>query len=106
MVSQHYKRKRHNREKFIEKCVNGDGVIIDGFIVDKGHRNGAEVHSITSNGIIIVHNLYSGKLITKLLARPQQIKRYYESTGRTPPPEYDDILELARQHNILGYNHI
>jgi len=100
----HYKYKRYRREKFINEHIGNDGFIIDGFIVDKGHPNGVEVHSITDNAIIIVHNYRTGKLVTKLLARPQQIKRYYESTGRKHPSEYDDILRLALQHQILGYN--
>lgn len=101
----HYKNKRYNREKFINDYI-GDGYIVDGFIVDKGHPNGIEVHSITENAIIIIHNYRTGKLVTKLLARPQQIKRYYESTGREHPPEYEHILTLARKHNISGYNNM
>ena len=101
----HYKKQRYKREKFIDKNI-GDGYIIDGFVVDKGHPNGVEVHSITDNAIIIVHNYRTGKLVTKLLARPQQIKRYYESTGRKHPPEYNDVINLAYQHQCLGYNHI
>ena len=103
MTTKHYKNQRYKREKFINKHLN-DGHIIDGFIVDKGHKNGLEVHSITDNGIIIIHNLSSGALITKLIARPQQIKRYYESTGKEPPLEYENILQLARWHQSLGYN--
>lgn len=101
----HYKNKRYRREKFIDEHI-GDGYIVDGFVVDKGHPNGVEVHSITENAIIIIHNYRTGKLVTKLLARPQQIRRYYESTGRERPPEYDDIVELAFQHQCLGYNHM
>ena len=104
MVSQHYLSQRSEREKFIEECL-GEGHIIDGFIIDKGHPKGAEVHSVTDNGIIIVHNLLSGKLVTKLLARPQQIRRYYEYTKREPPKEYEKILELAKLHSIMGYNY-
>lgn len=105
MISRHYNKERYKREKFIDERV-GSGYIIDGFIVDKHHKDGLEVHSITDNGIIIIHNLKSGKLITKLIARPQQIKRYYESTGREPPPEYDRVLYLARWHESLGYNNV
>lgn len=105
MDTEHYKNQRYKRENFINKYI-GDGYIVDGFVVDKGHPNGVEVHSITENAIIIVHNYRTGKLVTKLLARPQQIKRYYESTGRKPPPEYGDILKIALEHNILGYNNI
>lgn len=105
MVSKHYETQRSERESFIEEHL-GNGHIIDGFIVDKGHPHGAEVHSLTDNGIIIVHNFNTGKLVTKLLARPQQIRRYYEHTGRKLPLEYESVLELAYQHQIMGYNNI
>lgn len=106
MISNHYKNQRYKREKFIDKFLYNDGYIIDGFIVDKGHPKGAEVHSITENGIIIIHNLNSGVLVTKLIARPEQIKRYYESTGREKPPEYKRALYLAEWHKNLGYNNV
>lgn len=105
MVSQHYETQRNKREKFIEEHL-GEGHIIDGFIVDKGHIKGAEVHSITDNGIIIIHNLLSGKLVTKLLAREWQIRRYYENTNRERPPEYERVVDLARLHESLGYNNV
>jgi hypothetical protein len=104
-MTNHYKNKRYNREKFIDEHF-GDGYIVGEFIVDRGHPHGAERHCITNNGVIIIYNIVSGKLITKLLARPQQIKRYYESSGKEPPLEYDEILRLAREHNILGYNNL
>lgn len=106
MISKHYKNKRYDREKLIEKYIHNDGNIIDGFIVDKGHKNGAEIHSITDNGIIIIHNYNTGKLVTKLIGRPKQIMRYYEKANREPPPEYDRVLFLARWHESLGYNHV
>lgn len=105
MVTNHYQNKRYDREKFINEHL-GNGRVIDEFIVDRGHPNGAERHCITDNAIIIIYNVISGKLVTKLLARPQQIRRYYESTGRKHPSEYDSIIELARQHQCLGYNNM
>ena len=36
MVSKHYNRQRYRREKLINKHCNGDGKVIDEFIVDKG----------------------------------------------------------------------
>ena len=106
MVTKHYSDKRCSREKFIEEHLGGDGYIIDGFVVDKNHRDGLEVHSLTDNGIIIIHNMISGNLVTKLIARPQQIRRYYESTGREPPKEYKKILDLAKWRESLGYNYM
>ena len=101
MVSQHYKKQRYEREKFINQHCNGDGKVIDSFIVDKGHVKGLERHDITDNGIIIIYNAMSGKLVSKLIARPNQIKRYYQGTNREPPPS---LIRLAQWHEDLGYN--
>ena len=101
MVSNHYKKQRYRREKIIKKRMNGDGNIIDGFIIDKGHKDGIEVHSITDTGVIIIHNYNTGKLVTKLIARPQQIERYYKDAGKEAPKW---LLELCQWHQDLGYN--
>jgi len=77
MVSNHYKKQRYKREKFINKYCNGDGKIIDEFVIDKGHKNGLERHCVTDTGMIIIYNAHSGVLVSKLIARPNQIKRYY-----------------------------
>ena len=105
MVSRHYRTKRYLREKFIKKHLGGDdGNIIDGFIVDRGHKRGAEVHSLTDKGIIIIYNYNDGRLITKIIAREAQIRRYYKNTNREKPPEYKKVLKLARYHESLNYN--
>lgn len=101
MVSKHYKSKRYKREKFIDKYLNGDGKVIDSFIVDKGHIKGLERHDITENGIIVIYNAETNKLVTKLVAREGQVKRYYYKSGREPPKW---LLELCRWHESLGYN--
>lgn len=101
--SNHYKNKRYRREKFINKYLYGDGNVIDSFVVDKGHKDGLERHDITDTGLIIVYNLKSKKLVTKLIARPKQIKRYYQDTGRKPPKW---LLDLCYWHNTLHYNEI
>lgn len=101
MVSKHYKHQRYNRENFINKCCNGDGTIIDEFVVDKGHKNGLERHCVTDTGMIIIYNATSGVLVSKLIARPNQIKRYYYGTDKEPPPS---ILRLAEWHESLRYN--
>lgn len=101
MTSKHYKHTRGKRQRMIDKVLNGDGYIIDGFVVDKKHHDGLEVHSITDTGVIIIHNYHTGKLVTKLIARPQQIERYYKDTGQQPP---EWLLKLAQWHMDLRYN--
>lgn len=99
----HYKNKRYKREKFISKCLCGDGKVIDSFMVDRGHPMGEELHCITDTGLIIVYNAKSKKLVTKLIARPQQIKRYYKDVGRKAPRW---LIDLAHWHNTLHYNEV
>lgn len=101
MITNHYKNKRHKRERIINKYLNGDGKVVDSFIIDNGHINGLERHDITDTGLIIIYNLRSQKLVTKLIARPQQIKRYYNDTNKIPPKW---LLDLAFWHQSLNYN--
>lgn len=101
MYSTHYLNDRQAREHLIKKI--GYGKPVARFRVDRGHPNGAEIHEISDTGIITVYNERTGKLVTKLIARPQQIRRYYQERGLIAP---QDIVELAYQHSIKNYNNI
>ena len=98
--TRHYNCERVERERFIEQTI-GYGDVVDQFFWDKGHRDGPEIHVITSTGIIMIYNALSKKLVTTLIARPAQIQRYYEKEGRAAPPE---LLALALEHQQKGYN--
>lgn len=100
MTSKHYNNQRYKRQRLIDKYI-GDGNVIDSFVIDKGHKDGAEIHSVTDTGLIIVHNKNTGKLVTKLIARSEQIKRYYKNSDKQPP---NWLLSLAEWHKSLGYN--
>lgn len=101
MTSKHYDEQRGKRQRLIDRYINGDGSVIDSFVIDKGHKDGTEIHSITDTGLIIIHNQNTKKLVTKLIARPEQIKRYYKNSDKQPP---NWLLELAEWHKSLGYN--
>lgn len=103
MVSKHYNDKRYKREKFIAKDLKGDGKVIDSFIVDKGHCKGIERHDVTDNGIVLIYNVGSGKLITKLIASSRQIKRYYKNSDKNPPSW---LISLCEWREGLNYNYI
>ena len=98
MTSKHYTEDRRNREELINTI--GIGKVVDSFIIDKGHKNGPERHEITTTGIIIIYNARTNKLVTKLIARVGQIKRYYKD-GNAPK----EIIKQARKHTELGYNY-
>lgn len=102
-TSNHYRNTRNKRERLIQQYCNGDGCMIEGFVVDRGHKHGTEVHSITDTGLIIIHNYRTNRLVTKLIARPQQIARYYKSKD-VQPPRY--LMELAQWHQDMMYNYV
>ena len=97
MTSKHWTEERREREELIEMI--GLGNVVGKFIVDKGHRNGPERHELTDTGIIIIYNARTNKLVTKLIARVGQVKRYYKD-GNAPK----EIIKLAKKHTELGYN--
>jgi hypothetical protein len=99
-MSVHYDADRNDRQYYID-LLGGDGNIITKFYVDRNHADGPEIHCITDNAIIIIYNALTNKLVTKLIARPGQIKRYYKGTY---PPKY--LLDLAYEHLLGGYNEV
>lgn len=97
MNSKHYTKDRRRREAIIAQI--GTGTVIKEVVVDRGHRNGPEVHKITDTALILVYNQRTGILVTKLIARPAQILRYY----REDEPKPTKVVELARVHTKLKY---
>lgn len=94
MKSAHYMNKRAERDALIAEI--GEGSVIDQFVVDRGHERGPELHCLTDTGIIIIYNAATMLLITKLIARPGQIKRYY------PAGDYPrHVLKIAHMHAAL-----
>lgn len=102
-VSTHYKNDRNTRSQIIKQIGSAPILSINGvlcvFKVDKGHRDGAEIHVITENAIINIYNQNSHKFVTSLIARPAQLLRY----GVNIP---ENVLEKARDHMKKGYNEI
>ena len=98
----HFSVERKNRAEVLEE-LKAPILSVDGklcvFVVDKGHKNGKEIHVITENGIINIYNQNSKKYITGLIARPSQLTRY----GVIIPEE---VLEKARMHTYMHYNEI
>ena len=97
MTSRHYMEDRITRENRIKEIGAGKPVVR--FTVDRGHRNGPEIHEITDTAIINIYNERTKKLVTKLIARPGQIKRYF--TDGTAPA---DLIAKAKRNVELGYN--
>ena len=96
MTSRHYTQDRQAREAVIQSI--GYGKPVATMEVDKGHRNGPEVHTLSTTGIITIRNKRTRKVITNLIARPGQVRRFFQGQA----PGY--LLDLAMEHQRLGYN--
>ena len=96
--SRHYTEDRQAREALINMIGTGEAIAT--VRVDKGHRNGAELHTITTTGIIIMRNERTHKMITKLIARPGQIRRYFTEITE----DIQKVIDIAREHQIMKYN--
>jgi len=99
-TSFHYEQYRKEREKFIKAHEYDKGKTIACFRVVKGEGIPPQIHVVTSTGLIIVKDM-RGRVITKMIARPEQIKRLYRDVGLEPPEE---VMMLAYLHNVNGYN--
>lgn len=68
-------------------------------VVNKGHKDGNEVHVIYNNGIIKIYNANTCRFITVLIAREPQIERYKIKVTKT-------MRKKISAHVAEGYNNI
>lgn len=103
ILTSHWSKERLDRHNNIINVI-GNGDLIESFEVDTGHRNGNEIHNIFTNGIILIQNKESKKIVTELIARPQQLKRYWEYIDEELPYMLNETIDLARRHQLNGFN--
>ena len=68
-------------------------------VVNKGHKNGNEIHLVYNNGIVKIYNANTRKFITVLIARVPQIERYKIKVTKT-------MRNKIKSHIKQGYNQI
>ena len=97
--SKHYREERQKRELLIQVLI-GEGEEICTF--EEICKDGRIVyHTITTTGIIIIKN-ENDVIITKKIARPNQIKKYFNVIT----DQIQAILDVAMLHTKCGYNTI
>ena len=78
------------------------------FLVDKGHKDGQEIHVVTHCGVIYVYNFMklflrsNNALVTVMIARPNQIIRLYEACNLSVN---NAIIENAKRNVRMHLNH-
>lgn len=92
--------KRSKRLQVAEQLIYEERAkVVKIAVVNKGHKNGEEIHVIFNNGIVKVYNERTRKFITVLIARVPQIERYKIKVTKT-------MRNKIESHVAKGYNHI
>lgn len=92
--------KRSKRLQVAQRLINEESAkVVRIAIVNKGHKDGNEVHVIYNNGIIKIYNANTRKFITVLIAREPQIARYKIKVTKIMRKKID-------AHVANGYNNI
>lgn len=98
-ISKHI-HERSKRMEIIYNLINNEhGKICKIWIVDTGHRDGLEVHVIYNNGVCLIYNHETKKLITGLILRFNQVKRYNVTITKC-------MSKKVKKHVQNNYNHI
>lgn len=91
---------RSKRAQIAQWLINEESAkVIKIAIVNKGHKNGNEIHVIYNNGIVKIYNENTHKFITVLIAREPQIARYNVKITKT-------MHNKIKNHISKGYNNI
>ena len=91
---------RSKRLQIAERLIIEESAkVIKIAVVDKGHKNGNEIHLVYNNGVVKIYNANTRKFITVLIARVPQIERYKIKVTRT-------MRKKINLHIKQGYNHI
>ncbi len=92
--------KRSQRLQIAQRLINEENAkVVKIAIVDKGHKDGNEIHVIYNNGIIKEYNANTHKFITVLIARVPQVTRYQIKVTKT-------MCKKIESHVAKGYNNI
>lgn len=95
----HFRLDRRERLDRIRHSV-GFGHVVRQCLVDTGHPAGCEIHALTDTGVVVVVNARSHRLVTMLVARPAQVRRYYEPFGEEVPKE---LIGRAYENTCLHH---
>lgn len=96
--SYHYSKDRQVREKVINEMI-GNGKIIKTTTMQEPNRSFPATYQISDTGIVTILDVSMTVIITKIIASPRQLRRYYQDE-----PLPDKLLQSAINNVRKGYN--
>ena len=91
---------RSKRLQIAERLIIEESAkVIKIAVVNKGHKNGNEIHLVYNNGVVKIYNANTRKFITVLIARVPQVERYKIKVTKT-------MRNKIKSHIAKGYNQI
>ena len=106
--TKHFNDAKTNRRK--ERSTNYDvnAKPVDGFIalIDKGHKNGQELHVLFDDFTIRIFNYNSKKQITFLNARVAQAERLMDMFNRNASKNYPLVVAGCLENERKGLNNV
>ena len=91
---------RSKRLQIAERLIIDESAkVIKIALVNKGHKNGREIHLVYNNGVVKIYNQNTRKFVTVLIARVPQIERYKIKVTKT-------MKKKINLHIKQGYNNI
>lgn len=97
--SYHFSVERQERRQNIQRLV-GKGKLVTSFIVDRQHKKGYTREYLFDNGVVLVVNEKTHRIVTEYISRPSHIRRYWDYNV---PSQYQYIVNIARKWQNLGY---
>ena len=92
--------KRSKRLQIAERLIIEESAkVLKIAVVNKGHKNGNEIHLVYNNGVVKIYNENTRKFITVLIARVPQVERYKVKITKT-------MRNKIKSHIAKGYNNI
>ena len=91
---------RSKRLQIAERLIYEESAkVVKIAVVNKGHKNGNEIHIVYNNGVVKVYNENTRKFITVLIARVPQVERYNIKVTKA-------MRNKIKSHIKQGYNQI
>ena len=104
-LTSHLKEERGERSDLVSSRLSDP---LYSFVVDTGHPNGDEIHTITERAEIIIQNKRTMNVVTILFARPPQITRYWKKIRKALPRDdsFDLVMRYAKSNLDRNLNHV